>query len=54
MLGTWSLTEVGSMKLRREIAVEVEIAHKPWLNWLSLVVSAVSLVISVIAMFVKT
>ena len=51
-VGTWSLTEAGTMKLRREIASEVDIRQKPWLNWLSLVVSGVSLVVAVIALFV--
>jgi len=50
-LGTWSLTEIGAMKLRREIAIEVEISQKPWLNWAALAISLGSLMVSVAAFF---
>lgn len=52
-LGTWSLTEACSMKLRREIAIEVEIAQKPWLNWSALVVSLISLAVAIVALVFK-
>jgi|GEM_PF-4716442 len=50
-LGKWLLTDVGAQKLRREIAIEVENRQKPWLNWMSLVISGISLAVAVIAIF---
>lgn len=49
-LGQWLLTDQGAMKLRREIAIEVENRQKPWLNWISLFISGISLAVAVIAL----
>ncbi len=49
-LGTWSLTDSVSMRLRREIAHEVEISQKPWLNWCALIISLFGLIVAVVAL----
>ncbi|HEV7344281.1 MAG TPA: hypothetical protein VGN60_01425 [Devosia sp.] len=49
-LGHWLLTPVGATKLRREVAVEVDIRQKPWLNWLAVAISAASLVVALFAL----
>lgn len=49
-LGHWMLTPVGAAKLRREVAVEVDIRQKPWLNWLAVGISAASLAIAILAL----
>ncbi|WP_338722396.1 hypothetical protein [Devosia sp. XK-2] len=50
-LWTWALSDEGKMKLRHEIAAEVEIAHKPWLNWSALIISLFSLAVAIAALF---
>jgi hypothetical protein len=43
------LSPVAEHKLRREIAVERELRQKPWLNWVTLVIALISLVVSLFA-----
>jgi hypothetical protein len=49
--GVKYLTVEGSMQVRREIATEIDILQKPWLNWLAIVISVVGLAIAVAAFF---
>ncbi|WP_159598750.1 hypothetical protein [Starkeya nomas] len=42
----WVLTDEGHKHLRRETAVEVELFAKPWLSWIAIAVSVVSLAVA--------
>jgi seryl-tRNA synthetase len=48
-LGSLILSEKGHLLLRREIAIEREIAWKPWLSGVALGVSLLSLLVSIVA-----
>ncbi|GLK86027.1 hypothetical protein [Ancylobacter defluvii] len=46
--GEWVLTDEGHKHLRRETAVEVETFAKPWLSWIAIIISVVSLVVAAV------
>lgn len=48
------LTDHGFMHIRREIAIEVDIQQKPWLNWLAVAVSFLSFGVAVVALFYRS
>ncbi|MGB3338285.1 MAG: hypothetical protein WBA73_14015 [Devosia sp.] len=49
MTGGKVLTQTAALRLRREIALELETQQKPYLNWGALVLSLFSLGVSIIA-----
>lgn len=48
--GGFVLSEEGHKYLRREVGIERDLRHKPWVSWMAVVISLTSLFISVINM----
>lgn len=48
--GRWRLTEGAAHKLRQSVAEEIETRQRPWLNWASVAISVLSLIVAILAL----
>lgn len=51
--GDWIPSTEAAFRLRHEIAAEIEVRQKPWLNWAGVLISVLSLVAAILALTIE-